>query len=145
VNLDAVKQQLWGLDLEGPVEAGADVTDAEVCELEGGAGWPCVWSVPLRHSSLKCCRNVCAETEHARTHTRTYAHTHAHKHTHTHAHTHTTCPPHQGTRLGRVTSCTSTPEGRHFALAYVKCKSRGKQVDVEGECCPCSCCCPTPS
>lgn len=65
-NLDAVKQQLWGLELEGPATPGSDITD------QGGA------------------------------------------------------------RLGRVTSATTTPEGRHFGLGYVKCKSKGAQVDVEG-------------
>ncbi|KAI3429808.1 hypothetical protein D9Q98_010121 [Chlorella vulgaris] len=34
--------------------------------------------------------------------------------------------------LGRVTSYIDTPDGRHRALAYLKCKSRGAQVELEG-------------
>eukprot|EP00983_Pelagomonas_calceolata_P046753 1140327-Pelagomonas_calceolata.AAC.2 len=41
--------------------------------------------------------------------------------------------PQDGARLGRITSVTTTPEGRNFALGYIRCKSSGKQVDVEGE------------
>lgn len=37
-----------------------------------------------------------------------------------------------GTRLGRVTSVTTTPDDTHHALAYLKCKSKGKQVDLAG-------------
>ncbi|KAF5828447.1 hypothetical protein DUNSADRAFT_17597 [Dunaliella salina] len=66
-NLNAVKQQLWGFELEGPVEAGSSLTDQD------------------------------------------------------------------GARLGRITSVTTTPDGRNFALGYIRCKSSGKQVDVEGK------------
>jgi hypothetical protein len=38
----------------------------------------------------------------------------------------------EGVRLGRITSVTTTPEGKHFALGFIKCKSKGKQIDVEG-------------
>eukprot|EP00200_Dunaliella_tertiolecta_P005670 CAMPEP_0202354094 /NCGR_PEP_ID=MMETSP1126-20121109/9569_1 /ASSEMBLY_ACC=CAM_ASM_000457 /TAXON_ID=3047 /ORGANISM="Dunaliella tertiolecta, Strain CCMP1320" /LENGTH=450 /DNA_ID=CAMNT_0048946527 /DNA_START=178 /DNA_END=1530 /DNA_ORIENTATION=- len=66
-NLNGVKQQLWGFELEGPIEAGSSLTDQD------------------------------------------------------------------GARLGRITSVTTTPEGRNFALGYIRCKSSGKQVDVEGK------------
>jgi hypothetical protein len=34
--------------------------------------------------------------------------------------------------LGRVTSYIDTPSGQHRALAYLKCRSRGAQVELEG-------------
>jgi folate-binding Fe-S cluster repair protein YgfZ len=38
-----------------------------------------------------------------------------------------------GSRVGRVTSVAVTPSGEHAALAYIKCKSKGAQVNVEGK------------
>jgi hypothetical protein len=38
-----------------------------------------------------------------------------------------------GSRVGRVTSVAVTPDGEHTALAFIKCKSKGAQVNVEGE------------
>ncbi|KAI7836281.1 hypothetical protein COHA_009869 [Chlorella ohadii] len=65
-NLNAVKQQLWGLDMEAPCVVGDAVAAPD------------------------------------------------------------------GTKLGRVTSYIDTPSGQHRALAYLKCKVQGQQLDLEG-------------
>ncbi|CAK0742478.1 hypothetical protein CVIRNUC_001399 [Coccomyxa viridis] len=36
-------------------------------------------------------------------------------------------------RCGKVTSYTELPDGRHIALGYVRCRSRGMQVDLTGK------------
>ncbi|KAJ9513136.1 hypothetical protein QJQ45_029381, partial [Haematococcus lacustris] len=38
----------------------------------------------------------------------------------------------EGVRLGRVTSVATTPDGQHIALGFMKCKSKGQQVEVAG-------------
>lgn len=38
----------------------------------------------------------------------------------------------EGEKLGKVTSVTDTPDGEFYALAYIKSKSRGAQVSLEG-------------
>jgi hypothetical protein len=70
-NLGAVKQQLWGLEMEAPCAVGEQVLGAAA----DGSG-----NVPL----------------------------------------------------GRVTSYIDTPSGQHRALAYLKCRSKGAQVELEG-------------
>ncbi|PRW61168.1 glycine cleavage system T [Chlorella sorokiniana] len=65
-NLSAVKQQLWGLEMEAPCTVG-DTVEAP-----------------------------------------------------------------DGTKLGKVTSYIDTPSGQHRALAYLKCKVQGQQLDLEG-------------
>eukprot|EP00798_Chlamydomonas_sp_ICE-L_P022248 gene22248-29318_t len=37
-----------------------------------------------------------------------------------------------GAKVGSVTSCVTTPLGKHFALGYIKCKSKGAQLTLEG-------------
>lgn len=69
-NLAAVKQQLWGLELEAPCAVGDEVVGAAA----DGSSMP----------------------------------------------------------LGKVTSYIDTPSGQHRALAYLRCKSKGAQVGLEG-------------
>ncbi|GFH24729.1 aminomethyltransferase [Haematococcus lacustris] len=38
----------------------------------------------------------------------------------------------EGVRLGRVTSVATTPDGQHVALGFMKCKSKGQQVELAG-------------
>ncbi|PSC70551.1 Aminomethyltransferase folate-binding domain-containing isoform B [Micractinium conductrix] len=65
-NLDAVRQQLWGLEMEAPCVVGDPVLAAD------------------------------------------------------------------GRQLGAITSYIDTPSGQHRALAYLKCRVEGRQVDLEG-------------
>lgn len=66
-NLNAVKQQLWGLDMEAPCAVGDEVLSAS-----------------------------------------------------------------EGRKLGVVTSYADTPSGQHRALAYLRCKAEGAQLQLEG-------------
>jgi hypothetical protein len=38
----------------------------------------------------------------------------------------------EGEKVGKLTSVTDTPDGEFYALAYIKSKSRGAQVSLEG-------------
>ena len=38
-----------------------------------------------------------------------------------------------GEKCGKITSSTSLPNGKHAALGYVRCRSRGVQVELAGK------------
>ena len=95
--LDAVKQQLWGLDLSAPASVGDEVSGMPLCLKVLDCNTPALFSAAgLLSERLAALADG-------------------------------------STKIGTVTSVAEHWDGRPFALGYIRCRSKGAQVPLEGK------------